>query len=112
MVDVRLLKVARQGNGLVATFCNELTGAESHVEAMQIIIEHGTLPMEEVYRDLRPHSSNDGVTDVQFMMGHGGAAPVGSRSLGNFDLHRIGDAVASRDVYSSIYEAYRLCSRM
>jgi N-methyl-L-proline demethylase len=68
--------------------------------------------MEELYQDLRPHSSNDGVTDVHFMMGHGQTAPVASRSSGSFDLHRIGDAVASRDVYSSIYEAYRLCSRL
>jgi 2,4-dienoyl-CoA reductase-like NADH-dependent reductase (Old Yellow Enzyme family)/thioredoxin reductase len=112
IVDVRLQKVARQGNRLVATFRNELTGAESHVEALQMLIEHGTLPIEELYQDLRPHSSNDGVTDVHFMMGHGPTAHVASRSSGRFELHRIGDAVASRDVYSSIYEAYRLCSRI
>ena len=111
IVDVRLQRVARQGNSLVATFRNELTGAESHIEALQVLIEHGTLPMDELYQDLRSHSSNDGVTDIHFMMGHGRTALV-ARASGSFDLHRIGDAVASRDVYSSIHEAYRLCSRI
>jgi thioredoxin reductase len=112
IVDVRLQKVARQGNRLIATFRNELTGAETHVPAMQVIVEHGTLPMEEVYRDLRSSSANDGVTDVHFIIGQGGTAPVASRASGSFELHRIGDAISSRDVYSSIYEAYRLCSRI
>ncbi len=74
IVDVRLQKVARQGNRLVATFRNELTGAESHIEALQVLIEHGTLPMDELYQDLRSHSANDGITDVRFMMGHGRTA--------------------------------------
>jgi hypothetical protein len=28
---------------------------------------------------------------------------------GQFELHRIGDAVASRNVHSAIYDALRLC---
>jgi len=55
---------------------------------------------------LRGCSSNNGVTDIALMTG---AKPV---NLGSFELHRIGDAVASRDVYSSIYEAYRLGSQL
>jgi len=79
-VDVRLEKVERRGNALPATFRNELTGAESQVEAGQVVVEYGTLP----------------------------AAPAPGRFL----LHRIGDAVSSRDLYSAIYEAYRLCSKL
>jgi len=112
LVEVRLHKVARLGNGLVATFRNELTGAESEVQAQQVLIEHGTSPVAEVYQELRARSANDGVTDIHFMVGQDLDAPAAARPLGGFDLHRIGDAISSRDVYSSIYEAYRLCSRL
>ncbi|HLZ78392.1 MAG TPA: hypothetical protein VKQ09_03555 [Sphingomonas sp.] len=30
-------------------------------------------------------------------------------SSGQFELHRIGDAVASRNVHSAIYDSLRLC---
>lgn len=109
LVDVRLEKVERRGNALQATFRNELTGAESLIEASQIVIEYGTLPAAEIYHDLRGHSANDGVTDIAFMLGNEEATAPAS---GSFLLHRIGDAVSSRDLYSAIYEAYRLCSKL
>jgi pyruvate/2-oxoglutarate dehydrogenase complex dihydrolipoamide dehydrogenase (E3) component len=109
VVDVRLEKVERRGNTLQATFRNELTGAESTIEASQIVVEHGTLPAAEIYHELRNLSVNDGVTDIAFMLGNAEAA---APEPGRFLLHRIGDAVASRDLYSAIYEAYRLCSKL
>jgi 2,4-dienoyl-CoA reductase-like NADH-dependent reductase (Old Yellow Enzyme family) len=109
VVDVRLEKVERRGNALQATFRNELTGAESLVEAGQIVVEHGTLPAAELYHELRHLSANDGVTDIAFMLGSEEAA---APEPGSFLLHRIGDAVSSRDLYSAIYEAYRLCSKL
>ena len=92
-----------------ATFRNELTGAESLVEASQIVVEHGTLSAAGIYHELRQFSDNDGVTDIAFMLGSEEAA---TPAPGSFLLHRIGDAVSSRDLYSAIYEAYRLCSKL
>ncbi|MBN9442912.1 MAG: N-methylproline demethylase, partial [Bosea sp.] len=69
----------------------------------------GTLPAAEIYHDLRGHSANDGVTDIAFMLGNEEAV---APAPGRFLLHRIGDAVSSRDLYSAIYEAYRLCSKL
>jgi len=109
ITEVRLEKVERRGNTLQATFRHELTGAESRLEASQIIVEHGTVPLADIYHALRQLSANDGVTDIAFMMGGEEAA---APAPGSFLLHRIGDAVSSRDVYSSIYEAYRLCSKL
>lgn len=86
-----------------------MTGAESRLEASQIIVEHGTLPAAEIYHELQSLSANDGVTDIAFMLGREEAAPA---APGRFLLHRIGDAVSSRDVYSAIYEAHRLCSKL
>jgi 2,4-dienoyl-CoA reductase-like NADH-dependent reductase (Old Yellow Enzyme family)/thioredoxin reductase len=109
VVDVRLEKVERRDNLLQATFRNELTGVESRLDADQIVVEHGTVPAADIYHELRHLSANDGVTDIAFMMrGEEAAAPKPDRFL----LHRIGDAVSSRDVYSSIHEAFRLCSKL
>ncbi len=107
--EVRLEKVERRGNALQASFRHELTGAQSRIEASQIIVEHGTLPAAEIYHALRALSANDGVTDTAFMVGD---AEAEAPPAGSFLLHRIGDAVSSRDIYSSIYEAYRLCSKL
>ena len=107
----RLIRVIRQGNGLLATFRSELTDKETTHAAQQIIIENGTVPVDEVYTELRDQSKNQGVTDVRLMMG-GKALTEDTNPDGGFLLHRIGDAVASRDVYSAIYDAFRLCSRL
>jgi NADPH-dependent 2,4-dienoyl-CoA reductase/sulfur reductase-like enzyme len=110
--DVRLVKAARQGNGIAATFRHELTGAETEMTAAQLIVERGTVPMEDTYQDLRARSANNGVTDMALMTGAETKGDDVPQSAGSFVLHRIGDAVASRDIYSSIYEAYRLCSQL
>lgn len=84
LADHALIRVKRQGNRLQATLRNEMTGAEYRLEASQVVVEHGTLPMDELFTDLR--ESGNGLL-----------------------LHRIGDAVASRDLHASILDAYRLC---
>ena len=110
-VDVRLIKVVRQGAGLIARFRNEFTGAETEMVAQQIIIENGTLPVDELYQDLIPQSANLGVTNIEFLLGQESEGSADLQQSG-FTLHRIGDVVASRDIYSSIHEAYRLCSKL
>jgi hypothetical protein len=75
-------------------------------------VEHGTAPLTEVYDDLRGRAANHGVTDPRWLIARESGAERTGRAPGNFDLHRIGDAVASRDIYSSIHEAYRLCSKL
>lgn len=110
--DMRLVKAARQGNGIAATFRHELTGAETEMTAAQLIVERGTVPMEDTYQELRARSANNGVTDIALMTGTATKRDNDPQAAGSFVLHRIGDAVASRDIYSSIYEAYRLCLQL
>ncbi|TPI11566.1 NADH:flavin oxidoreductase [Mesorhizobium sp. B4-1-3] len=110
--DLRLVKVARQGDGIAAMFRHELTGAETEMSAAQLVVERGTVPMDDTYQELRVRSANDGVTDVALMTGASTKKGHSAQAVGAFVLHRIGDAVASRDIYSSIYEAYRICSQL
>ena len=107
-LDQALVRVRRAGNGLEAIFKHELTGALSTMTAQQVIIERGTVPVCEVYDTLREGSANGGTTDIDALL----AAQPQPRSPGGYELHRIGDAVTSRNVHSAIYDALRLCMVM
>jgi 2,4-dienoyl-CoA reductase-like NADH-dependent reductase (Old Yellow Enzyme family) len=108
IADRHLARVIRTRNRLTAVLVNELTGEESEHDAGQVVVEHGTVPVEEVYRELRPYSQNDGVTDIDSLIA--GRPQPGVNGTGNgFSLHRVGDAVASRSIHAAIYDAYRLC---
>jgi 2,4-dienoyl-CoA reductase-like NADH-dependent reductase (Old Yellow Enzyme family)/thioredoxin reductase len=109
-IDHSLVRVARGGNGLVATLRHELTGVETQMPAAQIVVENGTTPVDDLFHELRARSSNNGITDVaQFTGGHREAQDV---RRGDFALHRIGDSVSSRDIHSAIYDALRLCAEI
>ena len=107
--DHRLTRIIRDGNRKTATFVNETTGTATTLMADQIIVEHGTLPLDQIYHDLRGHAANNGVTDLDTLIAVQ-PQPPGKRS--GFDLHRIGDAVASRNIAAAIYDALRLCHVM
>ena len=79
--------------------------------ASQVVIEHGTVPMTELFDALRADSANDGMTDIEPLLQRRPqlASPPTS---GAFELHRIGDAVTSRNVHGAIYDALRLCSAL
>jgi len=108
-LDQQLVSVARKGNGLVATFRHELTGAMTELTGAQLIVECGTVPVDDVFRGLESRSANRGVTDLDRLLAREpqlDRRPAG----GGFELHRIGDAVTSRGVHSAIYDALRLAS--
>jgi hypothetical protein len=93
------------GNRLEATFRHELTGAVTTLAAAQVVVERGTAPVAEIFDALRPASANDGVTDMEPLL-----AGEAQRLLRDgFELHRIGDAVTSRNVHAAMYDALRLC---
>jgi 2,4-dienoyl-CoA reductase-like NADH-dependent reductase (Old Yellow Enzyme family) len=107
--DQLLVKVRPDGNRLVATFSNELTGAEMSLTAAKVVVERGTVPVDELYHALRGASANDGVTDIEALLA--GRSQVGAERGGSgFALHRIGDAVSSRSIHAAIYDALRLCA--
>jgi thioredoxin reductase len=107
-VDHQLVRVRPSGNGLVATFRHELTGAVMELAAPQVIIENGTVPMCDAFDGLRSRSLNDGVTDIHALL-DGRPQLAMPPAPGQFELHRIGDAVSSRNVHAAIYDALRLC---
>jgi hypothetical protein len=73
-----------------------------------LISECGTQPLDEVYFTLRPRSTNLGEIDPRALIVGTPQAKV-SNAAGSFQLFRIGDAVAGRNIHASIYDALRLC---
>jgi hypothetical protein len=106
--DHEIAKVERRGNRLTATFRNLLTGALMERSADQIIVEHGTIPADRLYRELRAGSANDGVTDIEALLAQA-PQPRRLRPEAAYELHRIGDAVASRNIAAAVLDAIRLC---
>jgi hypothetical protein len=60
-----------------------------------------------VFHDLKDKSANQGVTDLDALLA--GVGQPREKSETKLELHRIGDAVASRNVHAAIYDALRLC---
>lgn len=103
----RLDAVRCEGNALIAELGSDFgsTRQERHVD--QVVINHGTRPLDDLYFDLRPHSKNAGEVDYQALIG-GRQQSVVCNPNGNFQLFRIGDAVSSRNTHAAIYDALRL----
>jgi len=106
--DQQIEKVERRGNKLLATFRNLATGTTSETVTDQVIVEHGTIPADSLYHSLRKVAANAGVTDLDALLAVK-EQPQLLNAQGGFELHRVGDAVASRNVHSAILDAMRLC---
>ncbi len=106
-INTRLKSVRREGNQLVAVLgsdYSEHTSMERRVA--QVVVEHGTLPMADLYLELKPLSRNLGAVDYKALIRQ--ENPIRMRNPdGEFDLFRIGDAVASRNIHAGIYDALR-----
>ena len=59
-VTYRLMRVARAGNALEATIGSDYGGVEKTKLYDQIVVNHGTVPLDELFFALKPLSSNGG----------------------------------------------------
>ena len=105
--ETRLVAVRRRDNGLEAVLLNEISREERIVTVDQVIVEQGSIPMNELFEELRPASSNYGVTDIETFVR---AEPQPAAARRGFELHRIGDAVSSRNIHAAMLDAVRICS--
>ncbi len=105
--DTRLLSVRRSGNGLTAVLRNEYSGETAERVVDQVVVEHGTLPADGLFRELAPGSLNRGALDYDRLLRNEPqeTSPVED----GYYLFRVGDAVASRNIHAAIYDSLRLC---
>ncbi|CUH89050.1 putative N-methylproline demethylase [Phaeobacter sp. CECT 5382] len=106
-VTRRLLSVAQSGNQLTATIGTDYSSHTSEAQYDQVVVNYGTLPLDELYFDLKDLSSNRGEVDQSALI-EGRPQTVNTNPKGAFQLFRIGDAVAARNTHAAIYDALRL----
>jgi 2,4-dienoyl-CoA reductase-like NADH-dependent reductase (Old Yellow Enzyme family)/thioredoxin reductase len=106
-VTRRLLDVVRSGNKLTATIGTDYSDHSDEREYDQVVVNYGTLPLDELYFDLKPLSSNEGAVDQDALIA-GEVQTIKRNDTGAFQLFRIGDAVSARNTHAAIYDALRL----
>jgi N-methyl-L-proline demethylase len=104
----RLVGVSRDGNGLKAVIGSDYGDDIRETRRVdQVVVEHGTLPLDDIYLDLKDGSLNGGEIDYAALIA-GRPQTVVRNPNGNYRLYRIGDAVSSRNIHAAIYDALRL----
>lgn len=106
-VTRRLKAVERAGNMLKAVIGTDYSDHLSELHYDQVVVNYGTLPMDDLYFDLKPLSSNLGAVDYDALI-DGQPQNVTRNPEGRFQLFRIGDAVSARNTHAAIYDALRL----
>ncbi len=104
----RLTRVRREGNRLAATLFNEYSKTSQERLVDQVVVEHGTLPLDDLYFELKEAAINQGAVDYDALI------TMRPQSLspnpdGSYQLFRVGDAVSSRNIHAAIYDSLRLC---
>ncbi len=110
-VTFRLKSVERQGDELKAGIGTDYSDLRKERQYDQVVVNHGVIPMDELYFELKPHSFNLGAVDQQALI-DGEPQLLADNPEGRFQLFRIGDAVSSRNTHAAIYDALRLVKEL
>jgi len=106
-VTYRLESVQRDGDGLLAIVGSDYGGVRKERRVDQVVVNHGTRPLDELYFGLKPLATNQGAVDYSALIA-GHAQTLQHNPQGQFQLFRIGDAVSARNTHAAIYDALRL----
>ncbi|MDQ0323002.1 2,4-dienoyl-CoA reductase-like NADH-dependent reductase (Old Yellow Enzyme family)/thioredoxin reductase [Pararhizobium capsulatum DSM 1112] len=106
-VTYRLEAAEKSGNQIIAHIGSEYGGVEKQRVVDQIVINHGTIPLDDLYFELKPGSKNLGEVSYDHLIS-GAPQTVERNAEGTYQLFRIGDAVAARNTHAAIYDALRL----
>jgi 2,4-dienoyl-CoA reductase-like NADH-dependent reductase (Old Yellow Enzyme family)/thioredoxin reductase len=103
----KLAAVERDGNALKAKIGSDYGADGKARQVDQVIVNHGTRPLDDLYFDLRDASTNLGEVDYEALIA-GNPQQVARNRDGGYQIFRIGDAVAARNTHAAIYDALRL----
>jgi len=106
-VTYRLMAVEKDGNELIAHVGSDYGNVAQTRRFDQVVVNHGTIPLDDLYFSLKPASSNLGEVSHDQMIA-GAPQTVRRNAKGQFQLFRIGDAVSARNTHAAIYDALRL----
>ena len=105
----RLEDVVRDGNQLKALISSDYReDLQFERNYDQVVVNHGTIPMDDLYFELLPYASNSGEVDYDALIA-GRQQSIDNNPDGEFQLFRIGDAVSSRNIHAAVYDGIRFC---
>ena len=104
----RLKGIRRDGNALVAILWNEYSRECVERRFDQIVVDTCTLPADGPFHELLAESRNLGETDVDAFIDLQ-PQPADANPHGDYQLFRIGDALAQRNIHAAMLDANRLC---
>jgi 2,4-dienoyl-CoA reductase-like NADH-dependent reductase (Old Yellow Enzyme family) len=106
-INLRLERLERRGNKVAGIFFDEYGKRRIEKEADQVVVEHGSTPVDELYFELKAGSLNLGEIDHDALLANRPQTIV-RNPAGRYRLFRIGDAVSSRNIHAAVYDAIRL----
>ena len=104
-LNQRVRTVRRDGDRLAVEVGSDHSPVRHTRTVDAVVVDHGVLANDELYHALLKGSSNGGEVDYTALL-TGAAQP---RHGDGYQLFRIGDAVAGRNIHAAIYDALRLC---
>jgi len=107
-INRRVLSARRDGNRLSVRLGSDYTEQVEDRMVDQLVVEHGTLPLDDLYFALKDGAANRGAVDYDALIA-GWPQQSAVNPAGAYRLYRIGDAVSSRNIHAAIYDALRLC---
>ena len=107
-INSRVLSVSRSGNALHALIGSDYSPRTEIREVEQVVVEHGTVPLADLYFALQAGSLNGGEVDYDAFIALQPQTLVRNPE-GRYRLYRVGDAVSSRNIHAAVYDSLRLC---
>ena len=104
-LNQRVRTVRREGGRLVVEIGSDHSPVRHARTFDAVVVDHGILANDELYYALLKGSSNGGKVDYRALI-DGDAQPIDEDG---YQLFRIGDAVAGRNIHAAVYDALRLC---
>ncbi|MGH6805483.1 MAG: FAD-dependent oxidoreductase [Ensifer adhaerens] len=106
-VTYRLEAAEKSGNQIIAHVGSDYGGVAKQQTFDQIVVNHGTIPLDDLYFELKAGSRNLGELSYDELLS-GSPQTVERNPAGTYQLFRIGDAVSARNTHAAIYYALRL----
>ncbi len=104
-LNQRVRTVRREGGRLTVEIGSDHSPVRHTRIVDAVVVDHGVLANDELYHALIKASSNGGEVDYEALV----AGRPQPRQGDGYQLFRIGDAVAGRNIHAAVYDALRLC---
>jgi len=110
-ISKRLKRIKKRGNRLVVAISSDYSEKIETKEISQVVLEHGTLPVDELYFQLKKNSINAGIVDYKALIKESFNEVI-KNPKGLYNLFRVGDAISSRNIHAAIYDSLRICKSL